>query len=337
MNKAPVSTVGIVGVSGYSGIELARIVAGHPGLALALAVSDKWAGTTLGEHLAATAATAGSAGGRAPEGSDARRHSPGSTSCFCARPPRRRSRSRPSRSRRARASSTCPGAFRLAANEYPRWYGFTHARPDLLAVGLLLDARGGRAGRDPRGAAGVEPRAATPRPSRWPCWRCCAARSSRTTASSSTPPAGRPAPAARPARTSGSPRSTATSAPTGCSRHQHTPEIERALALAGQPPLKVTFTPHLLPTRRGILATVVRPPEPRQDGRRRGGGDRSLRGGQAVPARRRRRRSACTRWSARTACCSARDADPERGVALAFAAIDNLVRAPPDRRCRTPT
>ena len=39
-------------------------------------------------------------------------------------------------------------------------------------------------------------------------------------------------------------------------RHQHTPEIERALALAGQPPLKVTFTPHLLPTRRGILATV---------------------------------------------------------------------------------
>src|SRR4029078_10815251 len=39
-------------------------------------------------------------------------------------------------------------------------------------------------------------------------------------------------------------------------RHQHTPEIERALVLAGQPPLKVTFTPHLLPTRRGILATA---------------------------------------------------------------------------------
>ena len=47
MDKASVSTVGIVGVSGYSGMELARIVAGHPRLALALAVSDKWAGTTL--------------------------------------------------------------------------------------------------------------------------------------------------------------------------------------------------------------------------------------------------------------------------------------------------
>ena len=45
MDKASVSTVGIVGVSGYSGIELARIVAGHPRLALALAISDKWAGT----------------------------------------------------------------------------------------------------------------------------------------------------------------------------------------------------------------------------------------------------------------------------------------------------
>ncbi len=48
MDKAPVSTVGIVGVSGYSGIELARIVAGHPGLALALAISDKWAGADAG-------------------------------------------------------------------------------------------------------------------------------------------------------------------------------------------------------------------------------------------------------------------------------------------------
>jgi len=51
MNKAPVSTVAILGISGYSGIELARIVAGHPQLALALAISDKWAGTTLADHL----------------------------------------------------------------------------------------------------------------------------------------------------------------------------------------------------------------------------------------------------------------------------------------------
>ena len=98
--------------------------------------------------------------------------------------------------------------------------------------------------------------AATPRPARWPCWRCCAARSSRTDgiiidAASGTTGAGRKASEDFSfSEVDGDFRAYRVL------RHQHTPEIERALALAGQPPLKVTFTPHLLPTRRGILATV---------------------------------------------------------------------------------
>src|SRR5256885_13389228 len=43
--------VGIIGVSGYSGMELARLLAGHPRFSLALAVSDKWAGDTVGDRL----------------------------------------------------------------------------------------------------------------------------------------------------------------------------------------------------------------------------------------------------------------------------------------------
>jgi N-acetyl-gamma-glutamyl-phosphate reductase len=39
-------------------------------------------------------------------------------------------------------------------------------------------------------------------------------------------------------------------------RHQHQPEIERVLALGGASGAKVTFTPHLLPVRRGILASA---------------------------------------------------------------------------------
>jgi len=39
-------------------------------------------------------------------------------------------------------------------------------------------------------------------------------------------------------------------------KHQHTPEIERTLGLAGVPGARVTFTSHLLPVRRGILATA---------------------------------------------------------------------------------
>src|SRR6185295_849262 len=39
------------------------------------------------------------------------------------------------------------GGFRLAAADYPRWYGFTHPRPDLLsaAVYSMPEATEGRA------------------------------------------------------------------------------------------------------------------------------------------------------------------------------------------------
>ena len=43
--------VAIVGVSGYSGIELARLVSRHGRLRLVQAVSDKWAGRSLADAL----------------------------------------------------------------------------------------------------------------------------------------------------------------------------------------------------------------------------------------------------------------------------------------------
>ncbi len=38
--------------------------------------------------------------------------------------------------------------------------------------------------------------------------------------------------------------------------HRHTPEIEQALSFIAEAPVTVTFTPHLIPITRGILATV---------------------------------------------------------------------------------
>src|SRR5436190_19757676 len=38
--------VGIIGASGYSGLELSRILASHPQVELKLLGSDKWAGET---------------------------------------------------------------------------------------------------------------------------------------------------------------------------------------------------------------------------------------------------------------------------------------------------
>jgi len=44
-------------------------------------------------------------------------------------------------------------------------------------------------------------------------------------------------------------------APYKVGSHRHTPEIEQELALAAAAPVTVTFTPHLVPATRGILAT----------------------------------------------------------------------------------
>ena len=41
--------------------------------------------------------------------------------------------------------------------------------------------------------------------------------------------------------------------------HRHTSEIEQELSILNRAPLTLTFTPHLLPVKRGILATVYAP------------------------------------------------------------------------------
>lgn len=42
----------------------------------------------------------------------------------------------------------------------------------------------------------------------------------------------------------------------GLPRHRHTPEIEQELSLIGHKDIKVLFTPHLVPMNRGILSTI---------------------------------------------------------------------------------
>lgn len=45
-------------------------------------------------------------------------------------------------------------------------------------------------------------------------------------------------------------------APYGIGSHRHTPEIEQTLSYIADEPVEVTFTPHLLPINRGILSTI---------------------------------------------------------------------------------
>src|SRR5580765_6070221 len=126
MDKTPVSAVGIVGVSGYSGIELARIVAGHPGLALTLAISDKWAGSKLGDHLPLPAAGGGLLVRPQKEATTAA--FAGLDVVFLCTPAEASLALAPIALEAGARVVDLSGAFRLGANEYPRWYGFTHSR-----------------------------------------------------------------------------------------------------------------------------------------------------------------------------------------------------------------
>ncbi len=52
----------------------------------------------------------------------------------------------------------------------------------------------------------------------------------------------------------------------GVATHRHTPEIEEQLGYAAEQPVVISFTPHLVPMNRGILATCYAKLKPQADG-----------------------------------------------------------------------
>src|SRR5262245_37303445 len=323
MDRTPVAAVGIVGVSGYSGMELARIVAGHPGMVLSLAISDKWAGTTLGHQLPLPAA--GAAVPVRPQKEATAAAFAGLDIVFLCTPAEASIALAPVALEAGARVVDLSGGFRLPANEYPRWYGFAHAHPELLPGACYSMPEAGASG-DIRAARlvsnpGCYATASTLAVLALLRGEIVAKDGIIVDAASGTTGAGRKASEDFSfSEVDGDYRAYRVL------RHQHTPEIERALALAGQPPLKLTFTPHLLPTRRGILATVY---------------GRLTAGKTAVDAAAAIERFVAGKPFLRAAKPEAvrlhpilstnrvllgADADPERGVAIAFAAIDNLVK-----------
>jgi N-acetyl-gamma-glutamyl-phosphate reductase len=322
MHKTSEVRVGIVGISGYSGMELCRLVARHPSLTLAAAVSDKWAGDGVGDRLAVDGPAASVRIRRQAETSEA---VAGVDLVFLCTPAEASLELVPRALEAGARVVDLSGAFRLAMNEYPRWYGFTHPRADLLETACYSMPEAGASG-DVRSARLV---------SNPGCYATASALAALALlrggviaregiiidGKSGTTGAGRRAT-----------EEWSFSEIDGDFRayrvlkHQHTPEIERALALADQGDLRVTFTPHLLPTRRGILVTVY---------------GRLLAGRTAADAAEAIRSFVAGRPFLRATkpdavslhavvgtnrVLMAADADPERGVAIGFAAIDNLVK-----------
>ena len=247
------TSVGIVGASGYSGIELCRLLAAHPGVSLRFATSDRWAGETVRQHTG----IGGAVGALAYASPDrVEELAAGCEVVLLATPAEASLALTPELLKRAKRVIDLSGAFRLAdASLYPTYYGVTHPAPSLLkdAVYALPEL----CGRERVQAARLV--------SNPGCYATAAALSVAPLLAAQV-------------LISDSVVINAASGVTGAGRkaaedysftevmddfraykvlrHQHSPEIDQTLTRVAGEPIRVAFSPHLLPIKRGILCTT---------------------------------------------------------------------------------
>lgn len=246
-------TAGIVGVSGYSGVELARLLSRHPHFAVQWATTDRWAGKTLGSMSPVGARLDGLVCITQEEGQN--RFGDVQVVFLCT-PPEVSIELAPKILAAGARVVDLSGAFRLPASAYPRWYGFEHHQAALLAQAVYSLPEVTNTAEALRSAKLVSNPGCYPTASSLPLLPLLRAGIIErdgiiVDAKSGTTGAGRKGTEAlsfsevaddfRAYRVL---------------KHQHTPEIENILALGGVPDIKLTFTAHLLPVRRGILATA---------------------------------------------------------------------------------
>ncbi len=241
----------IVGASGYSGLELTRYVARHPHLRAVALLSDRWAGEAAGDRLplqGPAAALRYDALAKAPD-VDAEL-------AFLATPAEVSLDLAPRLIARGVRVVDLSGAFRLAdLAAYRQWYGFEHTAPE-----LVREARYGLPELARRELAGAR---FITNPG---CYATAIAMAVAPLVRSGLVEADGIAVAAM-SGVSGAGRK-ASEDYSFCEidedlrayrvgRHQHVPEIEQTVARFAGGCGPISFTPHLVPIRRGILATCL--------------------------------------------------------------------------------
>jgi N-acetyl-gamma-glutamyl-phosphate reductase len=250
----PKLRVGVVGASGYSGSIAARLIAIHPHLSLAFGTSDKLVDESIGAHLGVRVDDAL----RFVGNGTAVEHADGCDAVLLATSAEVSMRLLPAFAERGKQVIDLSGAFRLDAGAYPRWYGFEHAAPAWLErahYGLPEIT-----GAPPRGAVVANP-GCYPTGALLPLAPLVRERLIE--------PAGIIIDAKSGVTGAGKQSTEAFSFAEYADdshaykllAHQHTPEITRSL-LRLAPGVKLTFTPHYLPIKRGLLATCYGRPLP---------------------------------------------------------------------------
>ena len=243
---------GIIGGSGYTGVELLRLLAGHPDIEVATVTAHSRAGQLVGEYTPSLAAAYPgmvyeAAGPTSLDGLDL---------VFCALPHGESQRIVPALRDRVGVIVDLAADFRLRDPAlYPTWYGEAHEAPELLdhaVYGLPELFRPPLAGATLIASAGCYPTAAGLALA--PLVRAGLIEASGiiVDAASGTSGAGR---AATDSLHFGTVDENFVAY--GLLTHRHTPEMQQILGA------EVLFTPHLAPMVRGILATCyARPAAP---------------------------------------------------------------------------
>jgi N-acetyl-gamma-glutamyl-phosphate reductase len=240
--------VGILGASGFTGGELVRLLLGHPGVDLAFLGGRESAGRSLGEvhpHLAGP--PAGDRVLRRLEEADEL------DVAMLALPHGESATRAPALLDRGIRVIDLGGDFRLAASAYPDWYGFEHPAPawlDKAVYGLPELFRDQIPGAQLVANPGCFPTPALLGLA--PLLRAGLLEPGPIHVDGKTGLSG----AGRTTSDAASHAATEESVrPYRFPRHQHTPEIERALSAVAGADVLVSFVPHLVPAVRGVLTT----------------------------------------------------------------------------------
>jgi N-acetyl-gamma-glutamyl-phosphate reductase len=244
-------TAAIVGASGYSGLELTRLLSRHPRARLTAVTSDRWAGELVSARLPLDGACGALAYRPLSES-----HAVDAEVVFLATPAEVSLELAPRLLERGARVVDLSGAYRLLdPAAYPPWYGFTHGSPALLGearYGLPELARaqlvGARLVTNPGCYATAIALALSPLVKSG----LVSAQGIAVTGLSGVSGAGRKA----------------TEDYSFCEvdedlrayrlgKHQHVPEIEQTVARYAGACGPISFTPVLVPLRRGILASCV--------------------------------------------------------------------------------
>jgi len=244
----------IFGASGYSGLELLRLLGNHPEVKVVGASSDKYAGEPVRRRVPSFP------GALAFEPHEAVEALSGEIA-FLATPAKTSLALAPRLLSRGLRVIDLSGAFRLKdPAAYPTWYGFTHE-----AAPVLAEAAYGL----PELPTAAAPGRLVANPG---CYATAAIMAVAPFLSAGLIAPGAPIFLDGKSGTTGAGRTLeegllhaevdANLRPYRLLQHQHTPEIEQALTQVAGRTITVSFSAHLIPMRRGLMVSAYLPAAP---------------------------------------------------------------------------